>query len=418
MATILFWGGAGDDFIDGGDGIDAFSSSDGGGVIKISVDHGIALPEIFRGVEEAPLTLSFAVGAAMENDHLWNIEKIILGSSDQILKIDGGINQTIRSLIIDGGDGNDAIDFSDFSKGIEGELLKTENVETLIGSQFSDNIVSSSASIIYGNDGDDTILGGSDHKNFIVGGRGMDILTAGDLGDTLDGNDGQASFDDYGRNVIPSAVYNGGAGADTFVISPSGDEVDTFGRKITYTVINGADSSDRLVLRTALTQGEDYSLAADSDHWRDGIEIKGGLSSFWREDGTVAYGSFTSYLETPKISEWDGREFVAGVDKTVVRPDLGNVQMDFAYLASGSLMINFAVGFDAYSMKQGIIEIKGYQPGDLGLQFQHVGSRISGSDSAGSIQESWNIYNDEMSILISSVNHVELLSPFPAGGRL
>ncbi len=97
--------------------------------------------------------------------------------------------------------------------------------------------------VIYGGDGDDTIIG-SPNIDLIFGGRGNDILIGAGGSDQLFGEDGNDTFGNasiVGNGVADDAgndQFHGGAGSDTFVWEP-GDGSDT--------IEGGAAESDVLV---------------------------------------------------------------------------------------------------------------------------------------------------------------------------
>ncbi|MGD9851510.1 MAG: hypothetical protein AB7T38_09600 [Nitrospirales bacterium] len=204
-----------------------------------------------------------------DSDFLYSIEKIVATSFDDTVKINGG-NSVLLSpsyawtggtLEIDGGGGEDTLDFSQFTGSLQIPSLVNgagqagdvsfKNFEIVKDSDGNGQVGQGAASIaasllasaysfvtgvhtIYGNGGDDILVVGPDGQ-LIDGGAGNDLVVAiGSSNATLDGgadNDilislgGQNNqlFGGAGEDKLfaytPGAQLTGGANADTFYYS-------------------------------------------------------------------------------------------------------------------------------------------------------------------------------------------------------
>lgn len=169
--------------------------------------------------------------------------------------------------VIDGGDGNDRIsghgDYGqvEISGGPDDDTINAFGVATVYGNGGNDQILGTSRDdIVYGGDGDDQIyvLDGND---LVYGGSGNDAIY-GDLGhDTIFGQDGE----DY--------VF--GAEGDDFVNGGNDDDIVQGGEGNDY--VFGGDGSD-LVLGDG---GSDF--------------VSGGFASYGADSGLVTLGEFSDW---------------------------------------------------------------------------------------------------------------------------
>ncbi|MGD9851513.1 MAG: calcium-binding protein [Nitrospirales bacterium] len=266
-------GGSGDDVLHGGesmsgastDGIDTADYSEG--------DHGALTPGAIT------VRLDLGSGAAIldkhpvwiENDgygskdYLYSIEKIVATAQNDTVVINGS-NSVLQAgsyawtggtLEIDGGGGEDTLDFSQFTGSLQipslvngagqaGNVSFTnfEHVDDSEGASqvgngawgalpFFESAYEAIAGVqtIFGNGGDDKLVVGPDGVK-IDGGAGNDVLVALSASNALlDGSSGDDIILSFGGQ---NNVIHGGGGQDIiFSLTPGtritgGDEVDTF----------------------------------------------------------------------------------------------------------------------------------------------------------------------------------------------
>jgi Ca2+-binding RTX toxin-like protein len=149
------------------------------------------------------------IGLANTSLHANGVENLRGGAFDDTFRFDAP--STLLGTI-DGGGGNDTIDYSGISSGVTvnlatGVASKTSgvsNIENVFGSNGADNLTGNAAdNILIGNAGNDVISGG-DGNDILLGGAGNDILDGGAGRDLLIGGAG-------------SDVLNGGAGDDILI---------------------------------------------------------------------------------------------------------------------------------------------------------------------------------------------------------
>lgn len=246
-------GGSGSDILDGGAGIDTldYSSSSSSVTIDLGsqmVSGGDALGDQISNFEN--ITGS-AFADQLTGDQTTNI--INAGAGDDQITVTGG-NDTIL-----GGEGNDTLIFSASTAAIDINLegrsysgglatgLDALSIESVIGSDFADNLLGSGA------------------ENNLSGGIGDDTLTGGAANDILDG----------------------GAGSDTAIYS--GNQADY---KITqYT--NGA------IKISDLRQGQNQDL-------NDGVDIVTNTEHFQFADGTLDFANLTIDNAAPELLDDTG----------------------------------------------------------------------------------------------------------------
>ena len=139
---------------------------------------------------------------------------------------------TTTNDLIDGGDGNDTIwgDYSGYTANPGADWLEGgSGDDTLYGGPGNDLLLGGSGNdSLEGEDGDDVIRGATG-ADFLKGGNGNDLLLGGAGNDYLEGGAGNdilflegdwGSVD--GTNYALYGTRVGGAGADTFVVTPNG----------------------------------------------------------------------------------------------------------------------------------------------------------------------------------------------------
>ncbi len=237
-------GGAGDDTIDGGRGFDQLYGGEGDDTLLGGADDdalsGGPGDDILNGDGEdatpsqqdiadysdaaAGIVVNLALGVATNDgdggqDTLIGIERLRGSAFDDVLIGDDGVNQFIGgggNDVLDGGGGVDTVDYSGTTAGVVADLaagVATDDgdggqdiltdIETLIGSQFDDDLTGSETdNSFFGRAGDDILLGhggndrlfGSIGDDFLVGGNGDDVLDGSDGFDTGDWSDRTQGF--------------------------------------------------------------------------------------------------------------------------------------------------------------------------------------------------------------------------------
>jgi Ca2+-binding RTX toxin-like protein len=250
-------GDAGADTLIGGAGIDtADYSGDNSVAINIDLDQGIGLGghaegDVLSGIEILIGTSNgdtFLGGAAGE--HL-----IGNAGSDTLMGLDG--NDTLEGGIgadmLDGGLGSDVVTYANADSAVtvnlgagegtrgvaDGDVIS--NVETVIGSNFSDSLLGGTLEDrLYGGAGEDT-LQGNDGRDVLFGGVGHDTLGGGAGTDQLFGGEG----DDILDGGQDADILVGGTGDDLYkltleagivdlIIEAAGEGIDTVESEMSY----------------------------------------------------------------------------------------------------------------------------------------------------------------------------------------
>ncbi len=314
--------GAGNDTLKGGDGVDILIGGDGhdrlesglgmgllfGDAVEFSAGHSIDLGPI----DAKPTTPEQAKGITT---NLWEI-------LTSFFKLSGGGNDTIIGGdtvdIISGGDGDDHID--------TGEAL---------------------ASLVYGNKGDDTILGKKTYFNVFVGGEGNDYLHAADspyllatasilIGDTFNVSGISPSLGLALDLSVPKLELSAGTGGLLSV----GEGFDKLVAKQGSNVLIGGAGDDELVGKGVFNfmLGDSVNLGADLKLTLSGDPNDSFFKQQFRMPGLVGNGN-------DKIDGGDGVNVViAGAGDDVVRG--GNGLLDLVFGNSGSDTVHAAQGFN------------------------------------------------------------------------
>ncbi|SEG75008.1 Ig-like domain-containing protein [Bosea lathyri] len=219
-----FVASAGNDFINGGDGIDTLDLSAATGAITVD------------------FAASKASGAGIGTNSFSNIEKLLFGTGNDV---------------VTGGNGNDAFDGgagNDTLKGGAGDdtLWGGAGNDTLEGGSGDDEVfggigndvikAGSGADLIDAGEGDDVIDAGSGN-DVVLGGAGHDVIDAGSGDDRIEGGAG----DD---------ILTGGSGHDVFVFAAG------FGKDILTDFRTTGASSD--VLEFSIGLFADFDAAMDA----------------------------------------------------------------------------------------------------------------------------------------------------------
>jgi Ca2+-binding RTX toxin-like protein len=154
----------------------------------------------------------------------------------------GATSESIRSIRVRSGDGNDTIV-------VTGRFPTASGRITLDGGNGDDTLrMGSAGAVLLGGEGDDC-LGGGRRGDTIVGGGGNDLLTGGGGDDSVNGEDG-------------SDTLLGQSGDDTLVAGPGQDSLD--GGSGRNELLDGPASFESATGRLAVVGDEDAPGASDS----------------------------------------------------------------------------------------------------------------------------------------------------------
>ncbi len=204
-------GGAGNDTVDGGDGRDNLRGGAGDDIVEGGAGNdtirGDAGADELRGGAGNDRIFADSDDTVVEGGD-GNDRVIVQGDGDFSIDMTGaGVER------VDGGGGNDTLDATGMSG--RAQQFGNDGDDTLIGGDGRDTQ--------RGGDGDDIIFGGGDRDN-IRGGDGNDVIDGGDGNDNIRGDGGADEL-------------RGGAGND--LIYADGDD----------TVVEGGEGNDRVIVQ-------------------------------------------------------------------------------------------------------------------------------------------------------------------------
>ena len=180
-----FQGGGGADVIDGGGGSDTADYRNQSGPMTVALNGANASTVFVAGVAE---------------DSIRNIENILAGSGHNSLMGDTLAN------ILDGGAGNDTVDYSGRSSSVLVTLNGGTDARVTVGGILEDTL--RNVENIIGGSGSDTINGDA-LANRLVGGAGGDILKGGLGADFLDGGIGSDTADFSDKSSAVAVTLDG-----------------------------------------------------------------------------------------------------------------------------------------------------------------------------------------------------------------
>jgi Ca2+-binding RTX toxin-like protein len=238
VANNVLSGGSGDDILDGGDGTDTLLGGNGNDTYFVDTATDVITELAEDGVDIVRSSVSFALGANVENLFLFGTAITATGNS-----LDNVLTGNASSNILQGGGGNDFLDGGDgndtlvggvgddiYVVNTAGDVITEDAGSGLDTVQSSVSFLLSSAANVEnltltgvsaingtGNLGNNTIIGNAG-SNVIDGGGGIDTLVGGSGNDTY--------LVDTATDVITEGV---GEGIDTVQSSVSfalGDNVE------------------------------------------------------------------------------------------------------------------------------------------------------------------------------------------------
>lgn len=253
----VLYGDDGDDTLDGGSGNNTLVGGNGNDIYIVSSATDVATEEVDAGYDLVQSSVSFTLGA--------NIEDLALQGSDNIdgtgNALDNFITGNEGSNVIDGGEGGDIMigglgddsyyidSLGDLIIENEGEGNDTVYIASSISSDYTiqegiENVVvlGSDNFDVYGNSANNGVLG-NNGNNLLSGDDGNDTLLGGGGNDTLIGGAGTDSL-------------KGGTGNDLYIISASGDNADV----ITEYSGEGTDTVESAITFTLGSNLENLTL--------------------------------------------------------------------------------------------------------------------------------------------------------------
>jgi Ca2+-binding RTX toxin-like protein len=279
------FGNEGIDFLDGGDGNDYLDDQ----TIGNTLNGGSGNDTIIGGIGSQ---INGGTGYdSLVLNYFGNTARITLDSIGGGFGIDGTIIQNIEAFVLAGSNGNDFVDAS---------------------AAIYNNT-------IYGNDGDDTFLGGS-VNDYLYGGSGLDLLVGGAGNDYLFGNEGNDSLDGndggdfiYGDKGEDS--LNGGIGDDNLfgedgndlLIGDDGND-NLYGDSGNDIIIganpNGVNGSSEIDILTGGSGGDRFILGDRDKTYYDDLDIFNGINIGFAliadfnptEDQIQLHGAASNYL--------------------------------------------------------------------------------------------------------------------------
>jgi Ca2+-binding RTX toxin-like protein len=243
-------GGAGKDTLSGGLGIDtlSYAGSNAAVIINLSgntASGGHAAGDVLAGFENV-------LGSAFNDTLTGDAANNVLTGGAGADKLDGGDGLDTASY--ESAAASVTVNLTDASKNLgdaKGDILT--NIETVIGSAFSDLLIGSTAGVnLDGGAGNDRLEGGGNGA-FVRGGAGDDVLTSTFGSAVLDGGDGIDTVS-YQGNVaveinLATGVLGGAAAGDVFVNIENiigSDVADTFIGDAGDNVLEGGGGGDKL----------------------------------------------------------------------------------------------------------------------------------------------------------------------------
>ena len=241
-----FYGGDGDDTLDGGGGARTDLLYGGNGIDTVSyqtADTGVSVDLNITAWQQDTIGAGYDWLSQFENITGSSYADTLLGDGFNN-KISGGLGGDITfggagDDAMVGGYGDDRVDGGDGSDALEGNggsdyLTAGAGDDTAFGQDGDDRMEGGDdADMLYGGSGEDFIKGEAG-ADLVDGGEGSDRLYGGDGADTIEGREGR----DYASGGIENDVIHGGdeAGAgDVWLSGGQGDDT-----------VYGGDGGDRL----------------------------------------------------------------------------------------------------------------------------------------------------------------------------
>ncbi|WP_430650127.1 calcium-binding protein, partial [Bradyrhizobium lablabi] len=282
-------GGAGNDTLNGGAGADTLAGGLGNDLFIVDDAGDVATENAGEGNDTVQSSVSYAIGANIENLTLTGgsaingtgnaTDNVILGNSaDNVLAGLGGADA------LDGGAGTDTASYAASATAVsvslalgtgtggdaQGDTLT--NIENLTGSAFNDTLEGNGGNnVLDGNGGDDVLRGGAGN-DALKGGAGNDTLDGGTGNDSLQGGTGNNSYVfglGYGNDTIDNSgggvgrvLLGAGIAASDLTFAKVGNDLQVLiaGAPDTLTVTNWFLGGSYQVNEFVLSNGTTLSL--------------------------------------------------------------------------------------------------------------------------------------------------------------
>ncbi|MBM3970209.1 MAG: hypothetical protein FJ302_10140, partial [Planctomycetes bacterium] len=292
-------------------------SSSGG---RVGISSNSVMPTFERIQTFAPLS-SLIINANGGDD-------TITGSSDLSF---------LGALTVNGGDGNDTIDFGNWT--LTSSIVGGDGQDTITGGSNADTIDGGNGDdVIAGGAGNDLILGGLGNDN-LTGNDGDDVIHGDDIddlvdtgvpltqNDTIQGNDGvDALFGGFGNDSV-----DGGAGNET-VDGGSGDDIVNGGSG--NDVVLGNNGNDTLSGGTG-TDSVDGGFGDDLMYGNDSISGDGSTDTINGQDGNdiIAYIDVSTANNTFTLTS---TQLTVGAEVEIIENDASVPNRAFLVAGSGN----------------------------------------------------------------------------------
>jgi Ca2+-binding RTX toxin-like protein len=331
-----------DNVIDGGAGLDKVSYSSASGAVNINLDTGV-------------------VAGASGADTLISVEGVMGSGFDDIIVSGADGN------FIDGGAGDDLVDYSTSTSGVAVNLSLASNsggaagdvllnIEGITGSDYADTIT--------GDDGANTLIGGLGDDT-IDGGNGIDVLDGADGFDTLDyGNSTYAVQVDLTAGTSVSVVGNDTISGFESVLGSVGND-DMFGDGLSNVLIGG--------LGNDLLDGRGGVDSTDYTDSASGVNVNlltGVATGGAGTDTLVSIENVTgsSHRDTLTGDAADN-VLMGGADIDTLAGGLGNDTLDGG---DGDDLVSYASATGGVTVDLGVGAVSGAAGNDVLISIEHV----------------------------------------------
>ena len=300
----IFGLSAGDDWLNGGLGLDFVSYSDQTASVTVNLAN------------------NHAAGTSIGTDELFNIEGVIGSRANDSLTGDTGDNYLIGGLgddSLDGAGGNDTVVYFHSRAGATVNLATgtasdgndgtdtLSNIENVLGTRFADTLTGDAgANKLEGSDGNDTLTGGAGDDE-LAGGTGNDIfvVAAGSGNDTVtDFENGSDRFDVRSLTSSFAGVTVTASGSDAVLSFGAGSPT----VRVLNTLVGAIDASDFIFGSPA--------------------EIAGDVTGSVTEKGGVANGTPGVATATGDLNATDSDSPATFVAQTGVAKNYGSFTID------------------------------------------------------------------------------------------
>ena len=366
-------GGTGNDLLVGGAGADTFNGGDGTDTVSYAASAGIGGNGLTIDLFNATVTAGQGTGDAQGDVINADIE-IIIGTrfADTFL-----VRDSTAALTLDGGDGSDAVSFSQFTTDIiatlragndTGRLSPTGaasghtyiGIENLTGGSGKDTLEGNAGvNILDGGAGDDLLLASVGSSDILRGGVGTDTVSYRNFSAAVTANlaNNQVTIGGTQTDTLNSIeILEGGSGDDTLTGGSGDDTLRGLGGN---DVINGGDGKDVLDggLGTNTLEGgggDDTFIGGDgTDEFKGGAGINAvrytnttaGLTAYLGGNGlNTGAATGDTFVDVQTLEGGSGNDTLYGTaDKETL---IGGGGSDFLWGSDGADNLDGGAGID------------------------------------------------------------------------